>query len=102
MKESVRHLKSAEGQIKSPKKINADYQKVKKNFTDMIKISKDSNKILATIKKFDEFHAAAERKLRATTVTIKKASGKIYRITSRSLVLLFATGLFGTLSLQAF
>lgn len=75
MKEAEPDLKTAAGHIKTLRKINDSYQKVKKKFPDMIKSSKDSKKILVTIKKFDEYCTSAERKLRGTSVTIRKASG---------------------------
>lgn len=75
LKDALPDLKTAAGQIKSLKKISDNYQLVKKKFPGIIKDSKDGKKILETIKKFEALYTASERKLRGTTVTIKKAAG---------------------------
>lgn len=75
LKSAVTDLKAAAASIKDLKKINDSYQAVKKKFPDAIEESKDKKAILDLIKKFDSIYVASERKLRGTTVTIKKAAG---------------------------
>lgn len=74
LKAAVPDLKAAAAKFKDLKKINDQYQTVQKKFPRAIEDSKDKKKLLATLKKFNELTAAAERKLRGTTVTIKKAA----------------------------
>ncbi|WP_411352901.1 hypothetical protein PNH50_09335 [Leisingera aquaemixtae] len=74
LKAAVPDLKAAAAKFKDLKKINDQYQTVQKKFPRAIEDSKDKKKLLATLKKFNDLTAAAERKLRGTTVTIKKAA----------------------------
>lgn len=74
LKAAAPDLKAAAAKFKDLKKINDQYQTVKKKFPGAIDDSKDKKKLLATLKKFNDLTAAAERKLRGTTVTIKKAA----------------------------
>ncbi|AHD03059.1 hypothetical protein [Leisingera methylohalidivorans] len=74
LKAAVPDLKAAEAKYKDLKKINDQYQTVKKKFPGKINDSKDKKKLLATLKKFNDVTTAAERKLRGTKVTIKKAA----------------------------
>ncbi|OED47803.1 hypothetical protein [Leisingera sp. S232] len=74
LKAAAPELKAAAAKYKDLKKINDQYQKAKKKFPGAINDSKDKKKLLATLKKFDDLTTAAERKVRGTTVTIKKAA----------------------------
>jgi len=74
LKAAAPDLKAAAAKFKDLKKINDQYQTVKKKFPGAIEDSKDKKKLLATLKKFNDLTAAAERKVRGTTVTIKKAA----------------------------
>lgn len=74
LKGAVPDLKSAAAKLKDLKKVTDSYQAVKKKFPDAIEESKEKKAILEMIKKFDAAYTAAERKLRGTTVTIKKAA----------------------------
>ncbi|MFY0310777.1 hypothetical protein ACFMBG_12870 [Leisingera sp. D0M16] len=74
LKAAAPDLKAAAAKFKDLKKINDQYQAVKKKFPGAINDSKDKKKLLATLKKFNDLTAAAERKVRGTTVTIKKAA----------------------------
>ena len=74
LKAAAPDLKAAAAKYKDLKKINDQYQTAKKKFPGAIEDSKDKKKLLATLKKFNDLTAAAERKVRGTTVTIKKAA----------------------------
>lgn len=74
LKAAVPDLKTAAAKFKDLKKINDQYQAVKKKFPGAINDSKDKKKLLATLKKFNDLTTAAERKVRGTTTTIKKAA----------------------------
>ena len=74
LKAAAPELKEAAAKYKDLKKINDQYQTAKKKFPGAIEDSKDKKKLLATLKKFNDLTAAAERKIRGTTVTIKKAA----------------------------
>ncbi len=74
LKAAAPELKAAAAKYKDLKKINDQYQTARKKFPGAIEDSKDKKKLLATLKKFNDLTAAAERKIRGTTVTIKKAA----------------------------
>ncbi|UWQ80868.1 hypothetical protein K3725_07710 [Leisingera sp. S132] len=74
LKAAAPELKAAAAKYKDLKKINDQYQQVKKKFPGAIEDSKDKKKLLETIKKLDNATDAMERKIRGTTVTIKKAA----------------------------
>ncbi|MEX0303940.1 MAG: hypothetical protein AB3N24_16095 [Leisingera sp.] len=74
LKAAAPDLKAAAAKFKDLKKINDQYQTAKKKFPGAINDSKDKKKLLATLKRFNDLTTAAERKIRGTTVTIKKAA----------------------------
>jgi len=74
LKAAAPDLKAAAADVKKMHAIVAKYQQVRKKFPGAIKDSKDSKKIAAQLDTFDKLLEVSARRVKGTTVTIKKAA----------------------------